>query len=89
MIIFKKIIKNLLKTLRRNFTFSQMVLNVRKCPFCDSINLVIRIDFRTEEKWISCQNCLARGPRDLSAVAAIRKWGIIAYGPDEVVKLAE
>ncbi len=87
--ILKILIKNILNTVKKNFTFSKMVLKVRKCPYCDNINLAIRIDIKTNEKWIECPSCLARGPKDFSAVTAIRKWGIIAHGSGEMAKLAK
>jgi len=64
-----------------------MVFKVRKCPYCGSIDLIIRIDFLTDEKWVQCLVCEAKGPRDFKAVEAIKKWGIIAYGSKPLAKL--
>lgn len=64
-----------------------MVLRVRKCPYCDSIDLVIRIDMQSEEKWVQCLVCDARGPKDFRAVDAVKKWGVVAYGSKQMAKL--
>lgn len=55
-------------------------MDIKECPFCESIDTVlddnsdVEILKRQRLYWVQCSNCLAEGPKNLNSSVAISKW---------------
>lgn len=68
----------MIKSIIGFFKKPKLILRVRKCPFCDSDQLLIRAFEDSGLFYVNCARCGSKGPMADGEIESIKRWNKVA-----------